>query len=164
MKHSVSKYWQQTYVNYRLLTNPSVPLSFLLAKAKAVIYGWKTNLLAKCFASCGALRYALCFYGSDSLSEEHKNILKCFVFATISLVLMFYCQQGGQCELEVVGKKGMVYLNGRTISAGTKVPLTGGDEVVFSSCRQAYVSYHHFLFVQSCNFMYLILHYCNYIQ
>ncbi|KAG2563971.1 hypothetical protein PVAP13_8KG377800 [Panicum virgatum] len=51
-------------------------------------------------------------------------------------------EQGGQCELEVVGKKGMVYLNGRTISAGTKVPLTGGDEVVFSSCRQAYIFQH----------------------
>ncbi|KAG2559127.1 hypothetical protein PVAP13_8NG317500 [Panicum virgatum] len=51
-------------------------------------------------------------------------------------------EQGGQCELEVVGKKGMVYLNGRSISAGTKVPLTGGDEVIFSSCRQAYIFQH----------------------
>nr|CAB3490504.1 unnamed protein product [Digitaria exilis] len=51
-------------------------------------------------------------------------------------------EQGGQCELEVVGKKGVVQLNGRPISPGTKVPLTGGDEVIFSSCRRhAYVSY-----------------------
>ncbi|AQK46665.1 hypothetical protein ZEAMMB73_Zm00001d026449 [Zea mays] len=28
----------------------------------------------------------------------------------------------------------MVQLNGRSISSGTKVPLTGGDEVIFNSC------------------------------
>ncbi|CAL4982826.1 unnamed protein product [Urochloa decumbens] len=52
-------------------------------------------------------------------------------------------EQGGQCELEVVGKKGVVQLNGRPISAGTKVTLTGGDEVIFSSCRRhAYIFQH----------------------
>ncbi|TKW02253.1 hypothetical protein SEVIR_8G234200v4 [Setaria viridis] len=52
-------------------------------------------------------------------------------------------EQGGQCELEVVGKKGVVQLNGRPISPGTKVPLTGGDEVIFSSCRRhAYIFQH----------------------
>ncbi|PAN43645.1 hypothetical protein PAHAL_8G252500 [Panicum hallii] len=52
-------------------------------------------------------------------------------------------EQGGQCELEVVGKKGSVQLNGRSISPGTKVPLTGGDEVIFSSCRNhAYIFQH----------------------
>uniref|UniRef100_A0A0D9XV04 AAA+ ATPase domain-containing protein n=1 Tax=Leersia perrieri TaxID=77586 RepID=A0A0D9XV04_9ORYZ len=49
----------------------------------------------------------------------------------------------GQCELEVFGKKGVVQLNGRSIHAGTKVPLTGGDEVVFSSCgKHAYIFQH----------------------
>ncbi|KAL6653731.1 hypothetical protein ACP70R_008655 [Stipagrostis hirtigluma subsp. patula] len=49
----------------------------------------------------------------------------------------------GQCELEVIGKKGVVQLNGRSISPGTKVPLTGGDEVVFSSCgKHAYIFQH----------------------
>lgn len=49
-------------------------------------------------------------------------------------------EQGGQCELEVLGKKGVVQLNGRSISPGTKVPLTGGDEVIFSSCgKHAYI-------------------------
>ncbi|OEL14540.1 ATPase family AAA domain-containing protein 1-A [Dichanthelium oligosanthes] len=52
-------------------------------------------------------------------------------------------QQGGKCELEVVGKKGVVQLNGRSISPGTKVPLTGGDEVIFSSCgKHAYIFQH----------------------
>ncbi|CAO2150781.1 unnamed protein product [Urochloa humidicola] len=52
-------------------------------------------------------------------------------------------EQGGQCELEVVGKKGIVQLNGRPISPGTKVALTGGDEVIFSSCRKhAYIFQH----------------------
>ncbi|KAG8090449.1 hypothetical protein GUJ93_ZPchr0011g28675 [Zizania palustris] len=48
-----------------------------------------------------------------------------------------------RCELEVLGKKGMVQLNGRSIHAGTKVTLTGGDEVVFSSCgNHAYIFQH----------------------
>ncbi|KAL6907838.1 hypothetical protein ACP4OV_002008 [Aristida adscensionis] len=52
-------------------------------------------------------------------------------------------EQGGQCELEVIGKKGVVQLNGRSITPGTKVPLTGGDEVVFSSCgKHAYIFQH----------------------
>ncbi|XP_066337616.1 uncharacterized protein [Miscanthus floridulus] len=52
-------------------------------------------------------------------------------------------EQGGPCELEVLGKKGMVQLNGRPISPGTKVPLTGGDEVIFSSCgKHAYIFQH----------------------
>jgi hypothetical protein len=63
---------------------------------------------------------------------------------------MFNFQQGVPCELEVLGKKGMVQLNGRPISPGTKVPLTGGDEVIFSSCgKHAYVSFYHFWFIQS---------------
>jgi hypothetical protein len=66
---------------------------------------------------------------------------------------MFDFQQGGPCELEVLGKKGMVQLNGRSISSGTKVPLTGGDEVIFNSCgNHAYVSYYHLWFIQSYNF------------
>ncbi|KAF0896219.1 hypothetical protein E2562_019701 [Oryza meyeriana var. granulata] len=49
----------------------------------------------------------------------------------------------GTCELEVIGNKGMVQLNGRSIHAGAKVPLTGGDEVVFSSCgKHAYIFQH----------------------
>jgi hypothetical protein len=68
------------------------------------------------------------------------------------LVLMFNFQQGGPCELEVLGKKGMVQLNGRSISSDTKVPLTGGDEVIFNSCgKHAYVSY-DLWFIQSYNF------------
>ncbi|AQK52370.1 hypothetical protein ZEAMMB73_Zm00001d050337 [Zea mays] len=52
-------------------------------------------------------------------------------------------EQGGPCELEVLGKKGMVQLNGRSISSGTKVPLTGGDEVIFNSCgNHAYIFQH----------------------
>ncbi|KAG0530860.1 hypothetical protein BDA96_05G223600 [Sorghum bicolor] len=52
-------------------------------------------------------------------------------------------EQGGPCELEVLGKKGMVQVNGRSISPGAKVPLTGGDEVIFSSCgKHAYIFQH----------------------
>lgn len=75
--------------------------------------------------------------------HEHSRVVLC----NYLLALMFNFQQGGQCELEVVGKKGMVQLNGRSISPGTKVPLTGGDEVIFSSFgKHAYVSYYHFFF------------------
>ncbi|WVZ49990.1 hypothetical protein U9M48_001292 [Paspalum notatum var. saurae] len=57
--------------------------------------------------------------------------------------LLSQCSQSGQCELEVLGKKGVVQLNGRSISPGTKVPLTGGDEVIFSSCgKHAYIFQH----------------------
>ena len=81
------------------------------------------------------------------------------LLVSISLVLIFYFQQGGQCELEVIGKKGLVQLNGRSITSGMKVPLTGGDEVIFSSCgKHAYVSYYHFLFIQSCNFSSILFH------
>uniref|UniRef100_A0A8R7U546 FHA domain-containing protein n=1 Tax=Triticum urartu TaxID=4572 RepID=A0A8R7U546_TRIUA len=53
-----------------------------------------------------------------------------------------HVEQGGPCELEVIGDKGVVLLNGRAVNPGMKVPLTGGDEVVFSSCgKHAYVSY-----------------------
>ena len=56
--------------------------------------------------------------------------------------LMFFIQQGGPCELEVTGDKGVVLLNGRAVSPGVKLPLAGGDELVFSSCgKHAYVSY-----------------------
>jgi hypothetical protein len=71
------------------------------------------------------------FYCSDLL-YEHSLV---FLFSIILVVLMFYFQQGGQCELEVVGKKGVVQLNVRPINPGTKVSLTGGDEVIFSSCH-----------------------------
>ncbi|AQK48456.1 AAA-type ATPase family protein, partial [Zea mays] len=55
-------------------------------------------------------------------------------------------EQGGPCELEVIGKKGMVQLNGRSVSPGTKVPLTGGDEVIFSSCGK-----HTYIFLYPLN-------------
>jgi hypothetical protein len=116
------------YLDCRLLIIRSVPLNFLLVKARAVIYGWKTYLLAKCFASCGALRYAL-FLLFRFIIRTFSSVS----FSSILVVLMFYFQQGGQCELEVVGKKGVVQLNGRPINPGTKVSLTGGDEVIFSS-------------------------------
>lgn len=63
--------------------------------------------------------------------------------------MVVFIQQGGLCELEVIGDKGVVLLNGRAVNPGMKVPLTGGDEVVFSSCgKHAYVSYYR---SYSCN-------------
>jgi hypothetical protein len=118
------------YLDCRLHIIRSVPLNFLLVKARAVIYGWMTYLLAKCFASCGALRYAL-FLLFRFIIRTFSSVS----FSSILVVLMFYFQQGGQCELEVVGKKGVVQLNVRPINPGTKVSLTGGDEVIFSSCH-----------------------------
>ncbi|VAH92084.1 unnamed protein product [Triticum turgidum subsp. durum] len=54
-----------------------------------------------------------------------------------------HVEQGGPCELEVIGDKGVVLLNGRAVNPGMKVPLTGGDEVVFSSCgKHAYIFQH----------------------
>ncbi|XP_062183092.1 uncharacterized protein LOC133887165 isoform X2 [Phragmites australis] len=59
------------------------------------------------------------------------------------LCKLWRLEQGGQCELEVIGKKGLVQLNGRSLSSGMKVPLTGGDEVIFSSCgKHAYIFQH----------------------
>ena len=56
---------------------------------------------------------------------------------------MFFIQQGGLCELEVVGDQGVVLLNGRAINPGAKLHLAGGDELVFTSCgKHAYVSYY----------------------
>lgn len=93
--------------------------------------------------------------------HEHSQVVLCYYL----LALMFNFQQGGQCELEVVGKKGMVQLNGRSISPGSKVRLTGGDEVIFSSCgKHAYVSYYHFFFSFSHSIflqLHLFLHDCS---
>ncbi|TVT97607.1 hypothetical protein EJB05_57146 [Eragrostis curvula] len=76
---------------------------------------------------------------------QSKNCNLCLKDQPVSKMLckLRRLEQGGQCELEVIGKKGMVQLNGRTINPGTKVPLTGGDEVVFSSCgKHAYIFQH----------------------
>jgi len=40
-------------------------------------------------------------------------------------------QQGGPCELEVIGQNGLVVVNGARIIPGAKVPLKGADEVMF---------------------------------
>jgi SpoVK/Ycf46/Vps4 family AAA+-type ATPase len=54
-----------------------------------------------------------------------------------------HTEQGGPCELEVTGDKGVVLLNGRAVSPGVKLPLAGGDELVFSSCgKHAYIFQH----------------------
>ncbi|GJN05090.1 hypothetical protein PR202_ga22691 [Eleusine coracana subsp. coracana] len=76
---------------------------------------------------------------------QSKNCNLCLKDQPVSKMLckLRRLEQGGQCELEVVGKKGAVHLNGRSISAGMKVPLTGGDEVVFNSCgKHAYIFQH----------------------
>ena len=56
----------------------------------------------------------------------------------------YYCflfQQGGPCELEVTGQNVLVVVNGADIIPGTKVPLRGGDEVMFGrGAKHAYVS------------------------
>jgi hypothetical protein len=54
-------------------------------------------------------------------------------------VCCFLFQQGGPCELEVTGESGLVVVNGTRIIQGGKVPLRGGDEVVFGD-EHAYVS------------------------
>uniref|UniRef100_A0ACD5WYU5 Uncharacterized protein n=1 Tax=Avena sativa TaxID=4498 RepID=A0ACD5WYU5_AVESA len=54
-----------------------------------------------------------------------------------------HIEQGNLCELEVIGDKGVVLLNGRAVSPGVKLTLTGGDELVFSSCgKHAYIFQH----------------------
>ncbi|KAM0873706.1 hypothetical protein ACQ4PT_037903 [Festuca glaucescens] len=54
-----------------------------------------------------------------------------------------HTEQGGPCELEVTGDKGVVLLNGRAVNPGVKLPLAGGDELVFSSCgKHAYIFQH----------------------
>jgi SpoVK/Ycf46/Vps4 family AAA+-type ATPase len=75
---------------------------------------------------------------------QSKNCNLCLKDQPVSKILCKLRRlEGGKCDLEVVGKKGMVQLNGRSISAGMKVPLTGGDEVVFSSCgKHAYIFQH----------------------
>ncbi|KAK1647867.1 hypothetical protein QYE76_065672 [Lolium multiflorum] len=64
---------------------------------------------------------------------------------SVSKVLckLMHTEQGGPCELEVTGDKGVVLLNGRAVSPGVKLPLAGGDELVFSSCgKHAYIFQH----------------------
>ncbi|KQJ87390.1 hypothetical protein BRADI_4g10700v3 [Brachypodium distachyon] len=52
-------------------------------------------------------------------------------------------QGAGLCELEVIGEKGVVLLNGKAVTPGIKLPLTAGDELVFSSCgKHAYILQH----------------------
>ncbi|CAM0874129.1 unnamed protein product [Alopecurus aequalis] len=54
-----------------------------------------------------------------------------------------HIEQGGLCELEVIGDKGVVLLNGRAVNPGVKLPLAGGDELVFTSCgKHAYIFQH----------------------
>ncbi|KAG8090294.1 hypothetical protein GUJ93_ZPchr0011g28252 [Zizania palustris] len=75
---------------------------------------------------------------------QNKSCNLCLKDQPVSKVLckLRHLEQD-RCELEVLGKKGMVQLNGRSIHAGTKVTLTGGDEVVFSSCgKHAYIFQH----------------------
>ncbi|KAL6622385.1 hypothetical protein ACP70R_032264 [Stipagrostis hirtigluma subsp. patula] len=48
-----------------------------------------------------------------------------------TLCILRHLKQGGPCELEVTGKNGRVEVNGNKITTGTKIPLIGGDEVVF---------------------------------
>jgi len=80
----------------------------------------------------------------------------CFSFVRMQLFVMFVdflhklglfffiFQQGGSCELQVTGKNGEVAVNKRKTGRDSKVPLIGGDEVVFGQCgKHAYVSIHY---------------------
>ena len=52
-------------------------------------------------------------------------------------------QRGGASVafLEIVGRKGIVQVNGKTFERNSNIILTGGDELIFSSSgKHAYVS------------------------
>lgn len=70
--------------------------------------------------------------------------LLCLLTSCINLAFFFIFQQGGSCELQVTGKNGEVAVNKRKTGRDSKVPLIGGDEVVFGQCgKHAYVSIHY---------------------
>ncbi|WVZ90636.1 hypothetical protein U9M48_036921 [Paspalum notatum var. saurae] len=53
-----------------------------------------------------------------------------------NLCMLRHLEQRRPCELEVTGKNGRVVVNGVDILRGDKVPLNGGDEVVFGRSGQ----------------------------
>ncbi|TVU49895.1 hypothetical protein EJB05_01235, partial [Eragrostis curvula] len=76
-------------------------------------------------------------------SGEHCDI--CLNDQSVSSILCVVqrLEEGGLCQLEVIGKNGQVHVNGGSISTGTKVTLVGGDEVVFGRCgKHAYIFQH----------------------
>ncbi|KAG2629829.1 uncharacterized protein LOC120699717 isoform X3 [Panicum virgatum] len=61
---------------------------------------------------------------------------------TGKLCMLRHLQQGGPCELKVTGQ-GLVVVNGTRIIPGAKVPLRGGDEVMFGrGAKHAYIFEH----------------------
>jgi hypothetical protein len=136
------------YLDCRLLIIPSVPLNFLLVKARAVIYGWKTYLLAKCFASCGALRYALFllfrFIIRTFSSVSFFNYFSGFdvLFPARRSMRVRGCRQEGcgptKCKTHKPRHKSFPYWR-------------GWSHIQFVP-QHAYVSYHHFLIIQRCSF------------
>ncbi|CAN6356414.1 unnamed protein product [Urochloa humidicola] len=60
-----------------------------------------------------------------------------------NLCLLRHLEQGGPCELEVTGQSGLVVVNGTCIIQGAKLPLRGGDEVIFGhSGEHCYIFQH----------------------
>jgi hypothetical protein len=136
------------HVPFCRLQTPHLPISvpqISIGQSKNCNLCLKDQSVSKILCKLRRLEVHPCFQLCKPQLRS-KNVWKIkHMFLIISLVLVYYFQQGGQCGLEVVGKKGMVQLNGRSIISGMKVPLTGGDEVVFGSCgKHAYVSFCHF--------------------
>jgi len=62
----------------------------------------------------------------------------------LSFCFVLIYQQGGAsiASLEILGSKGVVQVNGKSMEKNSNVILTAGDEVVFgSSGKHAYVSF-----------------------
>ncbi|XP_062203389.1 uncharacterized protein LOC133905581 [Phragmites australis] len=75
------------------------------------------------------------------ISISANNLLLDDQAARRILCISRHLEQGGPCELQVTGD-GQVLVNGKKINQGTKVPLTGGDEIVFGGGRNAYIFQH----------------------
>ena len=110
----------------------SVAIKFLLADVTTVISVWMTKLLPESYACCDIFR----FLNASAVLECNYIIL----FLRLHKQCCFLFQQGGPCELKVTGQ-GLVVVNGTRIIPGAKVPLRGGDEVMFGrGAKHAYVS------------------------
>ncbi|PUZ67367.1 hypothetical protein GQ55_3G428900 [Panicum hallii var. hallii] len=85
----------------------------------------------------------ICGNGISVGRRENCHICLDDQAASRNLCMLRHLQEGGPCELEVTGQNGSVVVNGTHIIPGAKVPLRGGDEVIFGrGAKHAYIFEH----------------------
>ncbi|XP_066357699.1 uncharacterized protein [Miscanthus floridulus] len=99
---------------------------------------------AKLLSQCSQTPHVPIFGNQISVGND-KNSDIWLDDQTVSqeLCILRRLEQGGSCELQVTGKNGEVAINKRKTGRDSKVPLIGGDEVVFGQCgKHAYIFQH----------------------